>query len=68
VAYGDLSFLYLRTREHERLPMKHMRYFIHPPIDLRFYQIFHIAGVPRFAITWAFLSPEAEGSTGPSSH
>ncbi|MGP6086822.1 toxin-activating lysine-acyltransferase [Antarctobacter jejuensis] len=59
-AYGALSFLYMRAPKYDRLAFSDMRLLIQPPIDLRFHFIRHIDGVPRAAITWAFLSAEAE--------
>ncbi|MBT54264.1 MAG: hypothetical protein CMF72_12820 [Mameliella sp.] len=59
-AYGAISFLYMRAPKYDRLAFSDIRLLIQPPVDLRFYFIRQIEGVPRAAITWAFLSPEAE--------
>lgn len=59
-AYGALAFLYLRTDHHRDVPMRLARRMVQPPIDLGFYKVFYIDDVPRYAVTWAFLSEEAE--------
>ncbi|WP_323769608.1 toxin-activating lysine-acyltransferase [Antarctobacter sp.] len=59
-AYGAISFLYMRAPKYDRISFSDIRLLIQPPVDLRFYHIRNIEGVPRAAITWAFLSPEAE--------
>lgn len=59
-AYGALSFLYMRAGKYDRISLQDIRRLIQPPVDLRFYHIQDIEGVPRAAITWAFLSAEAE--------
>jgi len=59
-AYGALAFLYMRADKYKRIAFEDMRSLIQPPIDLRFYQTLNIEGVPRAAITWAFLSAAAE--------
>ena len=59
-AYGDMSFLYLRARAFQNMPVSLLRRILQPPIDLGFLQVFRFEDVPRCAITWAFLSPEVE--------
>lgn len=59
-AYGDLAFLYFRSAYHRRLPVRAARLFLQPPIDLGFVHVFRNGDVPRAAVTWAFLSTEAE--------
>ena len=59
-AYGDLAFLYLRSEMHRDVPLHLARLAIQPAIDLSFYKVFHNDGIPRYGVTWAFLSPEAE--------
>ncbi|WP_170941088.1 toxin-activating lysine-acyltransferase [Antarctobacter heliothermus] len=59
-AYGAISFLYMRAAKYDRIALSDIRLLIQPPVDLRFYHVRNIEGVPRAAITWAFLSPEAE--------
>ena len=60
LAYGDFAFLYLRSDFHRKVPLHLARLNIQPPIDLGFSKLFHIEGVPRFGVTWAFLGEEAE--------
>jgi cytolysin-activating lysine-acyltransferase len=36
------------------------RLAIQPPIDLLQYKIFRFDGIPRYGVTWAFLSRDAE--------
>lgn len=59
-AYGELMFLVLRSRFHRETPVRNIRLSFQPAIDLGFYKIFRADGVPRAAVTWAFLSPEVE--------
>ena len=59
-AYGDLAFLMLRTNTYQNVPIHLARRCIQPPIDLGFYRVFRRDGVPRAAVTWAFLGPEQE--------
>jgi len=59
-AYGELMFLVMRSRFHRDTPMRNIRVSFQPAIDLGFYKIFRSDGVPRAAVTWAFLSPEVE--------
>jgi len=59
-AYGALAFLYLRSERHRGVSLSAARLAIQPAIDLRFNHILEVDGVPRAAVTWAFLGPEAE--------
>jgi hemolysin-activating ACP:hemolysin acyltransferase len=59
-AYGDFSFLYLRSEFHKNIPMHMARLALQPAIDLNQFRIFRIDNVPRYGFTWAFLSPEVE--------
>lgn len=59
-AYGDFAFLYLRSDFHRNLPLHLARLGIQPAIDLGYYKVFHVDGIPRYGVTWAFLSDEAE--------
>ena len=59
-AYGDFAFLYLRSDHHRKVPMEAARLAIQPPIDRMQFHLFRFEGVPRYGVTWAFLSPEAE--------
>lgn len=59
-AYGDLSFLYLRSRTFQQMPVNLFRRILQPPIDLGFFQVLRFEEVPRCSVTWAFLSPEVE--------
>ena len=61
-AYGALSFLYMRAPKYDRLAFQDMRRLIQPPIDLRFFHIHKVEGVPRAAITWGYLAPEVEAN------
>ncbi|KMW60145.1 hypothetical protein AIOL_000298 [Candidatus Rhodobacter oscarellae] len=55
-----MSFLYLRSGRHQNEPLKQIRRLIQPPVDLGFYKILELDGVPRAAVLWAFLNPETE--------
>lgn len=57
---GDLSFLALREKRYANLSVKGLRMTLQPPVDLMQFHVFRFEGVPRAAMTWAFLSPEAE--------
>jgi len=59
-AYGELTFLYLRSERHKNDPLWFFRLYVQPAIDLRFCKTFRFDGVPRGAITWALLGPGAE--------
>lgn len=59
--YGDLAFLAMRSAHHRRMPVSVLRDALEPPILLGQYKIFRFDGVPRAALTWAWLSEEAEG-------
>jgi hemolysin-activating ACP:hemolysin acyltransferase len=59
-AYGDFTFLFLRTEKHANHRLREYRLYFQPPIDLRLYRILRIDGVPRAGITWGFLSEAAE--------
>jgi len=59
-AYGDFTFLYLRAQKYQNHRLRDYRLYLQPPIDLRFFRILRIEGVPRAAITWAFLNEAAE--------
>lgn len=60
-AYGALAFLYLRSPMHNSVPLERARLTIQPPLDLGYYHIFKDADdVPRAAVSWAYLSDEAE--------
>ena len=58
--YGALAFLYMRSPRYANWPVKALRLFIQPPIDLKQGRLFHHDGIPRAACTWAHLSPEVE--------
>ena len=58
--YGALSFLYLRSDRHQTATLKDFRRLIQPPLDLGFYKLFEVDGVPRSAVLWAFLNPTTE--------
>lgn len=60
LAYGDFAFLYMRSNHHKNVSLHLARMSIQPAIDLGFYKIFHIDGMPRYGVTWAFLSEAAE--------
>lgn len=60
LAYGALAFLYMRAPKYDRIALRDIRLLVQPPVDLRFYHVEYIEGVPRAAITWAFLSEAAE--------
>ena len=59
-AYGELTFLYLRSDRHKNDPLWYFRRYLQPPIDLKFCKTFRFDGVVRGAITWALLGREAE--------
>jgi len=59
-AYGDFTFLFLRSEKHANHRLRDYRLYFQPPIDLRFFKILRIDGVPRAGITWAFLNDKAE--------
>lgn len=58
--YGALSFLFLRTAKYQNASLRDLRRLIQPPIDLGFYKVFEVDGVPRAAVLWAFLGVKAE--------
>lgn len=58
--YGGFAFLFLRTPRYANLTLDQVRSVLQPPLDLRFFHLHTIDGVPRAGITWAFLSPQAE--------
>lgn len=58
--YGDLAFLAMRSTHHRAMPVSVLRAALEPPILLGQYKIFRFDGVPRGALTWAWLSDEAE--------
>lgn len=58
--YGDLAFLAMRSAHHRRMSVAILRDALEPPILLGQYKIFRFDGVPRGALTWAWLSEEAE--------
>lgn len=60
--YGALAFLYLRAPRYADWPVKALRLFIQPPIDLRQGRLFFHDGIPRAACTWAHFSPEVEAN------
>jgi len=60
LAYGDFAFLYMRSEFHKNVPLHLARLSIQPAIDLGFYKLFHIDDMPRYGVTWAFLSEDAE--------
>ena len=60
LAYGDFAFLYMRSEFHRNVPLHLARLSIQPAIDLGFYKIFHIDDIPRYGVTWAFLSEATE--------
>lgn len=58
--YGALCFLYMRAAKYDAIALRNMRRLMQPPIDLRFYKVLYLDDVPRAAITWAYLTEEAE--------
>ena len=58
--YGDFSFLAMRNPLHRKMPGSILRDALEPPILLGQYKIFRFDGVPRGALTWAWLSEDSE--------
>jgi cytolysin-activating lysine-acyltransferase len=59
-AYGGFAFLFMRTPRYDHYSLNQLRIVVQPPIDLRFYHLHQVDGVPRAGITWGYLGPEAE--------
>lgn len=58
--YGDFAFIAFRAAHHRQMPVAVLRAALEPPILLGQYKIFRFDGVPRGALTWAWLSEDAE--------
>lgn len=58
--YGDLCFLAMRSAHHRRMSVAILRDAFEPPILLGQFKLFRFDGVPRGALTWAWLSRNAE--------
>ena len=58
--YGDLTFLAMRSHHHRAMTVSILRDALEPPILLGQYKLFRFDGVPRAALTWAWLSEEVE--------
>lgn len=58
--YGDFMFLTMRARHFAPMPVAAMRAAVEPAILLGHYKLFRFDGVPRGALTWAWLDEEAE--------
>lgn len=60
-AYGALAFLALRSATHRQMTVEALRLRLQPPLDWGLYHIFRDSGgVPRAALTWAWLGEAAE--------
>ncbi|MDF0597090.1 toxin-activating lysine-acyltransferase [Psychromarinibacter halotolerans] len=59
-ALGEIAFLAGRSPVHSRAPTDTLRHWWETPIALNQYWCFRADGVPRLALSWASLSPEAE--------
>ncbi len=57
---GDLCFLFLRSPNAKSLSVDGLRRTLEPAVDNGYMAIMRQDGVPRAAITWAFLSEETE--------
>lgn len=60
-ALGDAFFLAGRSPRHAGMPVHALRAALEAPILLGQYKVFRFDDVPRGVITWARMSPEAEG-------
>ncbi|MBT8458636.1 MAG: toxin-activating lysine-acyltransferase [Boseongicola sp.] len=58
--YGDLAFLAMRSAHHRKMSVSILQAALEPPILLGQYKIFRFDGIPRGALTWAWLSQDAE--------
>jgi hemolysin-activating ACP:hemolysin acyltransferase len=59
-AFGEIAFLAGRSPTHATIPMAALRAWWEMPIALKQHWTFRVEGVPRLALSWAALSPEAE--------
>ena len=59
-AYGDATFLFLRSARHATMPLAVFRTALEPPFLSGQFRIFRFDGVPRGLMTWAWLSRDAE--------
>jgi len=60
LAMGEVSFLAARCKMHAGISLGNLRRWWEMPILLKQHWIFRIDDVPRAAVSWAALSPEAE--------
>ncbi|QYX57009.1 toxin-activating lysine-acyltransferase [Roseovarius sp. SCSIO 43702] len=58
--YGDLAFLAFRSGRHAKMGVATLRRFFEPPVLAGQFRIFRFDGVPRAAMTWAWLDEKAE--------
>ena len=59
-AMGELLFLAMRSGDYARIPLHRFRDLLEPAIDHKQLQVFRFDDVPRGAVLWARMSPEAE--------
>ncbi|MEM8789782.1 MAG: toxin-activating lysine-acyltransferase [Pseudomonadota bacterium] len=57
---GDVFYLMQRSAAHRAFTLGSLRQWWEPPLHLGQVWVFNVEGVPRAAVSWAKLSPEAE--------
>ncbi len=60
LALGEVSFLAARSKMHASLTIRDLRRWWEMPILTKQHWIFRLEEIPRAAVSWAALSPEAE--------
>ncbi len=58
--YGDFAFLAMRSAHHSDMGLGQFRRAIEPAVEQGQFRIWRFDEVPRAAITWAWLSQDAE--------
>ncbi len=57
---GDVFYLMLRSKQHQELPLKALRWWWEPPLHLGQVWVFNFDGFPRAAVSFASLSEDAQ--------